>query len=111
MIIDNHTVPNGVPTRLQATIISSVSLFLSWHAPDAEYTNSGILRQYHVEVTDNSSMTQVSYTADETHLLLNGLQTNHEYTFRVAALTNVIGSFSQPVTITLQGTFTSSIIT
>ena len=37
----------------------------------------------------------MDYTTDRTHLLLNNLYPNHQYTFRVAAYTNERGSFSQ----------------
>ena len=95
-------VPSGVPTRLRAVMINSNALLLTWHAHDAENTN-GILRQYHVEITDSISTDQMIHTTDETHLLVDGLQPNHEYTFRVAALTNVRGPFSKAITVTLQG--------
>ena len=83
-------------------MINSSTLLLTWHAPDAENTN-GILQHYHVEITDNISMDQIIYTTDETHLLVDNLQPNHEYTIRVAALTNVRGSFSKAITVTMQG--------
>lgn len=37
----------------------------------------------------------MDYTTDRTHLLLNNLYPNHQYTFRVAAYTNERGPFSQ----------------
>ena len=95
-------VPSGVPTRLQTTAINSTTLLLSWHVPDGESTN-GILRRYHVEVTDNTSNIQSIYIADDTHLLITGLQLNHRYTFRVAAYTSSRGPYSLPVSTILQG--------
>ena len=83
-------------------MINSNTLLLSWHASDAENTN-GILRQYHVEIIDSVSKDEIIYTTDETHLLVDSLQPNGEYTFRVADLTNVRGPFSKAITVTLQG--------
>ena len=80
-------------------MINSNTLLLTWHAPDAENIN-WILRQYHVEITDGISSDQIIYTTNETHLLVDNLQPNHEYAFRVAALT---GPFSKAITVTLQG--------
>ena len=95
------------PTRLKLVVINSNTLLLLWHVPDGENTN-GILQQsygYHVEVTDIISTDQTTYTTNETHLLVDNLQPNHEYTFRVAALTNfnVRGPFSKAITVTLPG--------
>ena len=104
LLHNSYAVSSGVPTRLQSIIISSNTLLLSWYASDVENTN-GILRQYHVEITDRISTDQTVYTTNETHLLVDNLQPNHEYTFRVAALTkfNVRGQFSKAISVTLQG--------
>ena len=37
----------------------------------------------------------MDYTTDHTHLLLNNLYPDHQYTLRVAAYTNERGPFSQ----------------
>ena len=54
----------------------------------------------HVEINDSISSDQIIYTTNETHLLVDSLQPNHEYSFRVAALTNARGSFSKAITVT-----------
>ena len=79
--------------------IDSTSVLVSWHAPD-EYSN-GLLRQYYIEIADDSLSQMSSYISDNTHLLLDGLQPGHQYTFRVAAYTTEKGPFSQPSSITL----------
>ena len=43
----------------------------------------------------------MDYTTDSSHLLLNNLYPNRQYTFRVAAYTNERGPFSQLTTKTL----------
>ena len=93
--------PNGVPTRLEAVSINSMSVLLSWHAPDADEYSNGVLRQYYIEVTDNSSNQKSFYLSDDSHLLVDSLKPGHQYTFRVAAYTTEIGPFSQPISITL----------
>jgi hypothetical protein len=74
-------------------------MLVSWHAPD-EYSN-GLLRQYYIEITDNSLGQMSFYLSDNTYLLLDGLQPGHYYTFRVAAYTTETGPFSEPISITL----------
>ena len=94
-------VPSGGPTRLQSTSINSTSLLFSWHAPNADFVNGLILQEYHIQVIDYSTGIQLNYTTDNTHLLLNNLRPNHQYTFRVAAYTNGRGPFSQLTAIIL----------
>ena len=99
--------PDGAPTQLQSTLINSTTILLSWNAPNADYIN-GILRGYHIDVIDNSTGIQMNYTTDNTHLLLNNLLPNHQYTLRVAAhtLSNGRGPFSQLTASTLTGLHT-----
>ena len=90
-----------MPTRLETVLINSMSVLLSWHAPDADEYSNGVLRQYYVEITDNSSIQMGLYLSDNTHLLVDSLQPGHQYTFRVAAYTSEKGPFSQPISVTL----------
>ena len=85
---------------LQSTSINSTTLLFSWHAPNTDYAN-GILQEYHIQVIDNNTGVQINYTTDNTHLLLNNLRPNHQYTLRVAAYTTGRGPFSQLTAITL----------
>ena len=79
--------------------IGSTSVLVSWYAPD-EYSN-GLIRQYYIEITDDSLSQMSFHVSDDTHLLLDDLQPGHRYTFRVAAYTVEKGPFSQPISITL----------
>ena len=102
-----HAVPSGVPTRLMTVSIDSTSVLVSWHAPDADEYSNGVLRQYYVETTDESSGEMNFHVADDAYLLLDSLQPGHQYTFRAAAYTTEKGPFSEPISITLpslQGT-------
>ena len=97
---DNYAVSSSAPTELMTFSIDSTSVLVSWHAPD-EYSN-GLLCQYYIEITDINSVSQTSFHAsDDTHLLLESLQPDHQYTFRVAAYTTEKGPFSEPISITL----------
>ena len=102
LLPDVRAVPSGVPTRLKAVSINSMNVLVSWHAPDADEYSNGVLRQYYVEVTDNSSNQKSFYLSDDSHLLIDSLKPGHQYTFQVAAYTTERGPFSQPVNITLQ---------
>ena len=93
--------PSGVPTRLMIFSIDSMSVLLSWHTPDADEYSNGVLRQYYIEITDNSSSQMSFYISDNTHLLVGRLQPGHQYTFQVAAYTTEKGPFSEPISITL----------
>ena len=105
LLPDVCAVPSGVPTRLKAVSINTMSILVSWHAPDADEYSNGVLRQYYIEVTDNSSNQKSFYLSDDSHLLVNdGFKPGHQYTFRVAAYTTEKGPFSQPVSITLPST-------
>ena len=81
--------------------IDSTSVLVSWHAPDADEYSNGVLRQYYVEIIDDSSGERSFHVSDNTHLLLESLQPGHQYTFRVAAYTTEKGPFSEPISITL----------
>ena len=78
-----------------------MSVLLSWHAPDADEYSNGVLRQYYIEVTDNSSSQTNLYLSDDSYLLVDSLQPGNQYTFRVAAYTSEKGPFSQPISVTL----------
>ena len=92
--------PNDVPTRLQANLINSTSISLTWYPPDEECTNNYTPKQYRVEVIGTDTG-HTSYTVfGTTHLQLNNLQLNHQYRFRVAAYTDGLGPFSEPLMVT-----------
>jgi hypothetical protein len=89
--------------------VDSTSVLVSWHAPDADQYSNGVLRQYYIEITDDTSGDSSFHIADDPHLLLDSLQPGHQYTFRVAAYTTEKGPFSEPISITLpslQGAYT-----
>lgn len=94
---------NGIPTRIQALLLNDTSLLISWHSPDALHTN-GIIEEYHVQVTDHYDdasfqASHVTFTTEDTYLLINNLRPDSQYTFRVAAYAGERGQFSQPLTI------------
>lgn len=105
------------PSQLQSITVNSTTLLLYWCAPGVPPTEcnhqneslvapyKGIIsREYHIEVTDDDTEHQLSYTTHNTHLLLGNLQPNHQYTVRVAAYyyNTERGPFSSPFTVILR---------
>ena len=89
-----------MPTRIRSLLLNSSSLLLSWHSPDALYTNV-LQEEYHIEVIDNGTGDQHIYITEDTHLLIDDLKPNHQYTFRVASFAGERGQFSQPLTVNI----------
>ena len=96
--------PTAAPTNIevhQLNFINSTSIFLSWRPPLAHYQN-GIIRDYHVELSQTASVeAEFQYITQDHYLLMNNLQPFAEYTCRVAAYTVGRGPFSEPLTIFL----------
>ena len=91
-----------MPTRVKSLLLNSSSLLLSWHSPDALYTNAiHVIEEYHIEVIDSGTGDQHIYTTENTYLLIDVLKPNHQYTFRVAAFAGERGQFSQPLTVNI----------
>lgn len=59
----------------------------------------GHVRQYHIEVTDNSTGTVTIHVTGEMHYLIHNLQPSHMYMFRVSA--HADGPYSSPITVFL----------
>ena len=77
--------PITSPTTIEAHKFNSV--FLSWRPPLAQYQNV-IMQGYHVDFTTTNSDSEVSeYTTVVPYLLINNLELDMIYTFRVAAYT------------------------
>ena len=74
-------------------------MLLFWQAPPTEHQN-GIIREYHVELSNNS--TSINYTTEGPFLLLDNLKPNTDYNCSIAAYTIMRGPFSQPITISLR---------
>ena len=74
-------------------------MLLFWQAPPTEHQN-GIIQEYHVVISGNG--TSSNYTTKGPFLLLESLEPNKDYNCSIAAYTVMIGTFSEPVTISLK---------
>ena len=76
-------------------------MFLFWQAPPTEHQN-GIIREYHVEVMENStSGTHFNYITESPYLLVDNLIPEHDYICTIAAYSTRKGPYSQPIIVTL----------
>lgn len=85
------TAPSVPPRSVQATVLSSTSIRLTWSPPTVEGTN-GIIRRYEVSISDVPN--QFSLTTSHT---VYNLRPYRSYRFRVAAHTLERGPFSVEV--------------
>ena len=101
----------GSPPVLRSLKLNSTTLFLKWHDSQMgvycshciqnnetiAVTKKGLMRQYYIEVTDNSTGAVTIHMTEETHYLIHNLQPSHMYTFRVAA--HEVGPYSLPISV------------
>ena len=93
--------PTAVPTGIEAHQLNSTSVLLSWRPPLAQYQN-GVIRSYYVEFTVvNSTEALFQYITQDQYLVINNLEPNTVYSYRVAAYTVGRGPFSESLTIFL----------
>ena len=95
----------GPPTDIHVYHVMTNCFLLTWKPPAVEFQN-GVIRSYHIEITEKRGefMFNISTgTADPFFLMSNSfkLLEGHTYTFRVAACTNTLGSFSNATQETL----------
>lgn len=88
--INNYfSAPTAPPTEIEVHKFNSTSIFLSWRPPLAQDQN-GIIQGYHINFTqDNTTevFEESEYTTVDPYLLINNLEPDVTYTFRVAAYT------------------------
>ena len=88
--INNYfSAPTAPPTEIEVHKFNSTSIFLSWRPPLAQDQN-GIIQGYHINFTqDNTTevFEESEYTTMDPYLLINNLEPDVTYTFRVAAYT------------------------
>ena len=84
----NTTAPYDTPQNVSAAVQGSTSIVLSWLPPQSDLIN-GVLRYYHVLVTDFSGTVVYDMLLDEDSLeaLVLGLQPYSEYRCTVTAVT------------------------
>ena len=86
------TVPTGAPQSLEAVAVSSSSIRITWSPPAAEDQN-GIIRMYHINVTELPTGTVIEMVAhgDESIEIVNHLHPYYLYECAVAAFTVGLG--------------------
>ena len=91
-------VPTGAPRNLAAAAVSSTSISFTWEAPSFELQN-GIIRSYHINVTELETGQMRSYVTPgiDTLLILNSLHPFYRYNCSIAANTTGLG----PITYTI----------
>ena len=85
-------VPTGAPRNLAAAAVSSTSISFTWEAPSFELQN-GIIRSYHINVTELETGQMWSYVTPgiDTLLILNSLHPFYQYNCSIAANTIALG--------------------
>ena len=61
---------------------------------------NGLIRSYHIQLVSDNTNTELNYTADGLHYIINNLR-DRMYTCRIAAYTVGLGPYSDTVYITL----------
>ena len=88
--INNYSsAPTAPPTEIEVRKFNSTSIFLSWRPPLAQDQN-GIIQGYHINFTQENTtevFEESEYTTVDPYLLINNLEPDVTYTFRVAAYT------------------------
>lgn len=96
--------PNGPPLDIKAITVSATSIKLTWASPDPWLRQGNIVKyvvKYRKVPGGEIRRTELEILSPDTRLgiLINGLQVNTRYSFRVAAHTEVgRGPFSSSVT-------------
>ena len=83
--------PSGV-------VIDSRTLSLAWEEPQEEDRN-GIIRQYHINVTEVNTRRQFQVVSTTTSISISSLHPDYTYQWTVAAFTIGLGPFSISETI------------
>ena len=96
------TAPNTPPRDLEVSIVGTTSLHLSWSAPYEEDWN-GVIREYHVNITEiNSVQAQLlTYTTTNLFITVQSLHPFYTYECQVSAFTVATGPFTNVSEVTL----------
>ena len=94
-----ETAPAGAPLNPSATIIDSRTLTFTWEEP-LEELRYGIIRQYHIDVTEIDTGRQFQAVSSTTSISVSSLHPFYTYRWAVSAFTIGGGPFSQFQTIT-----------
>ena len=92
VVFHTPAVPTGSPRNLAAAAVSSTSISFTWEAPSFDLQN-GIIRSYHINVTELETGQMRSYVTPgiDTLLILNFLHPFYRYNYSIAANTIALG--------------------
>lgn len=79
---------------------NSTSFTLSWDPP-ADESQNGVIRQYHIRVTEEDTDTMSTYTTNDTAITLTNLHPYYIYKCAVAAETIGVGPYTSVLTLRL----------
>ena len=93
--------PTGSPLNVTTTSVDATALLVSWVAPSADQQN-GIIRQYHINLTESETGVITYYTVQNTlQTTLTDLHPYYNYQVTVAAITIGLGPYSTEATVQL----------
>ena len=96
------SVPTGAPRNSATAAVSPTTISFTWQPPSFELQN-GVIRSYHINVTELETGRAWSFVTPgtETLLILNSLHPYYRYSFSIAANTTALGPAAYTVIQTL----------
>ena len=86
--------PTGAPQNLSGVSTSSQSVYLTWNPP-VVMSHNGIIREYHVNVTDTQTGELMQLISGSTEIEVTNLHPYYNYELRVSAYTVALGPLSE----------------
>ena len=86
--------PSSAPRNVKATILNPTVANLSWDAP-LQANQNGIIRHYHINVTEVDTARQWTLISMTNTYLLNFLRPHYTYLYSIAAVTISTGPYTQ----------------
>jgi len=85
--------PTGAPTNPQTFLVTAESARLVW-SPPIPGSENGIIRGYHINLTEINTTRQWEFFSVNTELLLDFLHPHYTYQCMIAAVTIKVGPFT-----------------
>ena len=90
--------PDSPPQHPNAIALSSTSIHVSWDPPILQDHN-GVIREYHVNVTEAVSSSVTEHVINQTQLIVTGLKPFHVYYCSIQAVTVDEGPYTVSVSV------------
>ena len=90
--------PSSPPEKVTSGIVTSTSIILVWQPPPLESQN-GIIRSYEIVLVETQTVTTSVYSTTETTITISSLHPYYVYEYRVAAVTDATGPYSDPLSV------------